>query len=460
MDPQFSLSTTAHKFVASEDDTAGLDTDARLVVELPEDGEYVLELSDSKYQGGGRPVYRVTVGTLPTAYEVYPLGGRRGETVGLELRGGSVSDTEPAVAAARLTAPVEAETFKARITDRVIGLAGPTDPTFEVELPGALELSDYPEVREASDPAAGAIKAVTPVVFNGRIETPGDVDQFRLAVTPGEKLRIEVRAAALGSALDGVLRVLKTDNAQLANADDTNEAGKGRGKKKGQGVPRISPDPSLDFTVPADQHEVILELKDLEGRGGLGFPYRIVVEPTKPGLSPSLAGDPQVNVPKGGWVMVPVDLTRQDFNGPVTLEVLNPPAGLVVRPGKITDGQATGVLSLSSAPDAALGTVPLEVVAKADGPGGAIVEKASKEVVYAQQANMTIYSEVQVGLYAASADAQKIARGCARGADHGGSWVSGHGSGEDHARGRGRGWDWRSHPLRPHRKEWRFPRRR
>ena len=235
VDPHFSLSTAGHKFVASEDDTAGLDTDARLVVELPEDGEYVLELSDSKYQGGARPVYRVTVGTLPTVDEVYPLGGRRGETVGLELRGGSVSDTEPAVAAARLMAPAEAELFKARITDRAIGLAGPTDPTFEVEVPGALELSDFPEVREPSDPAAGAIKAVAPVVLNGRIETPGDVDQFRLAVNPGDKLRIEVRAAALGSALDGVLRVLKTDNAQLANADDTNEAGKGRGKKKGQG---------------------------------------------------------------------------------------------------------------------------------------------------------------------------------------------------------------------------------
>ena len=160
--------------------------------------------------------------------------------------------------------------------------------------------------------------------------------------------------------------------------------------------------------MPADQHEIVLELKDLEGRGGLGYPYRIVVEPTRPGLSPSLAGDPQVNVPKGGWVVVPVDLSRQDLAGPVTLEVLNPPAGLVVRPGKITDGQATGVLGLSCAPDAALGTVALDVVAKADGPGGAIVEKATKEVVYAQQANMTIYSEVQVGLYAAAADAQKI----------------------------------------------------
>src|SRR4029079_10228700 len=79
---------------------AGLLTDARLTATLPEDGDYVVELSDSRYQGGGRPIYRLLVGAVPMAEEVYPLGGRRGGSQGFELRGGTIAG--PYVTAARI----------------------------------------------------------------------------------------------------------------------------------------------------------------------------------------------------------------------------------------------------------------------------------------------------------------------------------------------------------------------
>ena len=60
VDPTIRLTTAgAARFVASADDSPGLLTDARLVAVLPEDADYVVELSDSRYQGGGRPVYRL-----------------------------------------------------------------------------------------------------------------------------------------------------------------------------------------------------------------------------------------------------------------------------------------------------------------------------------------------------------------------------------------------------------------
>jgi hypothetical protein len=62
VDPQIRLTTAARAFVAAADDTAGLLTDARLTAVLPEDTDYVVELSDSRYQGGGRPVYRLLIG--------------------------------------------------------------------------------------------------------------------------------------------------------------------------------------------------------------------------------------------------------------------------------------------------------------------------------------------------------------------------------------------------------------
>ena len=57
-------------------------TDARLTAVLPADGDYVVELSDSRYQGGGRPVYRLVIGAVPMAEEIYPLGGRAGRDHG------------------------------------------------------------------------------------------------------------------------------------------------------------------------------------------------------------------------------------------------------------------------------------------------------------------------------------------------------------------------------------------
>ena len=89
VDPSIRLTTAGRAYVASADDSAGLLTDARLTATLPEDTDYVIELSDSRYQGGGRPVYRLVVGAVPVADEVFPLGGRQGETVGFELRGGT-----------------------------------------------------------------------------------------------------------------------------------------------------------------------------------------------------------------------------------------------------------------------------------------------------------------------------------------------------------------------------------
>ena len=78
IDPTIRLTTAAanRAYVASADDSPGLLTDARLTAVLPEDGDYVVEISDSRYQGASRPVYRLVIGAVPMAEEVYPLGGR------------------------------------------------------------------------------------------------------------------------------------------------------------------------------------------------------------------------------------------------------------------------------------------------------------------------------------------------------------------------------------------------
>ncbi|MDX2035104.1 MAG: PPC domain-containing protein [Isosphaeraceae bacterium] len=381
VDPSIRLTTAARKYVASADDTPGLLTDARLTAVLPVDGDYIVEISDSRYQGGGRPIYRLVVGELPVVDEVFPLGGRRGETVGFELKGGTL--TAPRLAVSTLGAP--AGMFAGPAALAPCPPDGSTQAKFDLESLPSFAISDYPEVREPVDPAAPALELLPPVVINGRIETKGDQDRFILAVTPGRKYHVEVDAANLGSALDGVLEVQNMKGGRIAQADDTTAQGGGRNNGNRRNLVIVSPDPTLTFTVPADQNQVALVLKDLNGEGGLGFPYRISVEPEPVSFDLAL-GDPQISIPKGGTVSIPVSVSRLGYNGPITLTVADPPAGLTVRPGTVVEGQNSGSFTITAAPDSAFPLQTLKVVGRATGPNGPLEEVATKAVVFAQQA--------------------------------------------------------------------------
>jgi len=395
VDPAIRLTTGAatRRFVAAADDSPGLLTDARLVADLPEDGDYVIEVSDSRYQGGGRPIYRLVIGELPMAEEIYPLGGREGDTVGLELRGGTLQGTE--IAAVQLQPLAGTRLHPPRIEVPWNRPPGRTPPVMDVESLPPLAVETLPELREPAHPSAPPLRAAAPVVLNGRIDPPGDEDRFVLAVNPGDRLRIAVQAASLGSALDGVLRVLGAADAEIATADDT------KIDIKGQPEGLLSPDPALELTVPAELREVTVALKDLEGRGGTGFAYRIVVTPIGPTFSVAL-NQPELSIPKGGHAVVGVTVPRKDYPGPITLSLTDPPAGVSFRPARIAAEQTVGALSISAAPDASFSATHLKIVGRAEGTVP-IEVAATAEIVFAQLGTVPIRAVAQSGLAVAPA---------------------------------------------------------
>jgi len=372
VDPAIRLTTARHGYLAAADDSPGLMTDARLIATLPEDGDYVVELSDTKYQGGAKPIYRLLIGAVPVADETYPIGGKRGDPLALELRGGTLAG--PIAVNLPLNVPAGVASYRPQVP-------GQPAPPLEVELIAPLAVGDAAEIREPADPAAPLARGPAPAAFNGRIDPAGDEDRFAVAVTPGQAYRARVLASEYASALDGQLQVLGANGALLIAGDDQNTPS----PVPAATVPLVSPDPSVDFTPPAGLAEVTLVIRDLEGRGGVGFPYRIVVEPITPTFDVKLAAEAQVSIPKGGTAAVPVTVTRRGYTGPITLTILEPPPGLVVRPGTIPDGQAAGALTVSAAADAAFGAVELKVVGQGAGPGGPIVRPAEKLVIFAQQ---------------------------------------------------------------------------
>ncbi len=399
VDPTIRLTTAAasRRFVASADDSPGLLTDARLVAELPEDTDYVVEISDSRYQGAGRPVYRLLIGPVPVADEVFPLGGREGETLGLELRGGTMGERR--IAAASLLRLPGTFLCVPRLSSAMLGLPTSGGPGLDVEALHPLVAGTIPELREPSDPSAAPLRAVAPIVFNGRIDPPGDEDRFVLAVTAGDRLHIEMEASKYGSALDGVLQVQGMKGSVIASADDTMVEVPGQAAGKGG---YALPDPALDLTVPGGTTEVSLVVRDLEGRGGVGFPYRIVVTPIVPGFDLQ-ANELQVSIPGGGTAALGVTTARKAYNGPIIVTVADPPAGLTVRPGTIAPGQDVGALSISAAPTAAFAAVPLKLVGRAQGPEGPIEVEAIRELVFAKQSTLPTSTLIQRGVAAAPA---------------------------------------------------------
>jgi hypothetical protein len=271
---------------------------------------------------------------------------------------------------------------------------------FDVESLAPLVVSPYLEVREPVDPSAPPVRTFAPVVFNGRIDPPGDDDRFILATTPGQRLRIRVQAYERGSALDGVLRVLGNSGSVIANADDTTVP---QPRRNNQATPPIVfPDPSLDLTIPGGTHEVTLVIRDLEDRGGVGFPYRIVVEPLVPDFE-LVVNDPQVSVPRGGVTTAGVTVKRNGFSGPITVTVADPPPGLSVRAGSIAADQNAGVISLSATADASFPAAPIRLVGRAQGSSGPLERLAFKPLVFAQQSNLPTCTIIQNGLVAAPA---------------------------------------------------------
>lgn len=189
------------------EDFGSLDGDACLSATIPADGNYRVRIHDVKFSGLQNYVYRLTLTRGPRIERAYPLGGRRGAKLALELSGPGVSGETSEVAI-----PADAgETYLAALGPAACCAGGIR-----------IETSDLAELLEAepNDTPSAAPKIASPVVCNGRIGAPGDKDCWALPLRQGEVMEFDVRAARLGSPLDSVLVIIDPEGKEVARADD------------------------------------------------------------------------------------------------------------------------------------------------------------------------------------------------------------------------------------------------
>lgn|GEM_PF-437796 len=398
LDSTLVLLDVAGRELARNEDYHG--PDSLLVFPAPDEADYVLQIRDMRFQGGADFTYHLRAGAIPRVDYAFPFGGRRGETVEIALFGPNIAPGETMKFKIAPEAPLGPQEIRAHLPG---GVSNPLQ--FEVsDLPEFVEPASVsllpkteagPMVKPEARPApAGAkpdkktkasekatrpeimkvsvtnsvakttnvvsttdsvtgpmpVQVTVPVVINGRLGQPKEVDEFTFTVEKGETLICEVMAGRFGSPLDALL-ILKNAKGNVLQQND------------GAG----GADARLQFRAE-EAGNYTLAIRDLTDRGGENFVYRLAVHPlpkARPDFDVVFFPDTP-RVLRGASTTVRAEVIRKaGFAGDVEVYGENLPPGVTCKPLVLSPALTGGLLEISASESAALGNTPLKIAARA-----------------------------------------------------------------------------------------------
>lgn len=302
-------------------DSLGFRHDPVLYLEIPKDGKYVLEVRDSIYRGREDFIYRISIGEIPYITGIFPLGGRSGKPATIELLGWNLPmDTlriEPSFDRGRIIHPIVVE--KNNIFTNRVGFI----------------MDNLPEVlaTEPNDAIDTAQSVNTPIVINGRIDRPGDIDYFR--IDGSGAIVAEVFARRLYSPLDSVVRLHDSRGKVVDQNDDYED----------RGWPLITHHADSRLITVA-QGARYISITDAQGQGGTDFAYRLYIRPPRPDFDLRVTPS-SVSARAGTCVPISVHAIRKDgFDDDIMLELENPPPGFSLSGAWIPSGQNSSRMTL------------------------------------------------------------------------------------------------------------------
>jgi hypothetical protein len=310
------------------DDDFRFNPDPVLAYEIPEDGEYAIEIKDSIYRGREDFVYRIAIGELPFVTSIFPLGGAHPERAMFELSGWNL----PAERLTMETKDKKPGTFLVSVRK---------DGQLSNTVRFALEAHPQTSEIEPNDRFATAQTIELPMIVNGRIDRAGDEDVYRFEARAGSQITAEVFARRLSSPLDSVLRLFDGGGRQLAYNDDHED--------KGAGLLTHHADSRISFTLPADG-AYYLTVADAQHRGGSEYGYRVRVGPPRPDFELRVVPS-SINLRAGTCVPITVYALRRDgFDGEIALRLPEHARGFGLSGGRVPAGAESVQLTLSAPP--------------------------------------------------------------------------------------------------------------
>jgi hypothetical protein len=318
--------------------------DPVIYYEVPQDGEYVVEIRDSIYRGREDFVYRITIGELPYITGIFPLGGRAGTQVSVELQGWNLSETQLQVDA----------TYDRGRPLRWYNVKQSDQVTLRVPL--AIDMLPETRDQESNNERDHPQEITLPMIINGRIDQAGDADWFKFESYGN--LVAEVYARRMGSPVDATLRLTDANGKELASNDDNED----------KGLPLLTH--HADSRILADlpgPGVYYVRLADAQNKGGKDFIYRLHIRRPRPDFELRVVPSSIIARP-GATVPISVHALRRDgFAEDIVLELEEPPAGFFLGGNWIPGNQDKSRLTLTVPPTPTKEPINLQLVGRSQG---------------------------------------------------------------------------------------------
>ena len=347
IDPYVSILNKDKFELASADGSALLKQESILSIEAPEDGEYIVEVRDSAYQGRGR--YRAHIGTFPRPTVIFPAGAKAGSETEFTLIGDVKGSFKQ-----KVKVPDEVENGLLGVFGANGGQLPPSPNEVRVSpFDNAMEVEPNNVYTEAS-PTPGL-----PIAMNGILETEGDEDYFKFTAKKGEAFSIQVFADSIGTPVDPLLSVYDAKMKGLGSNDDTG------GTK----------DAKFDFKAPEDG-EYYVRVRDMLLRGGPDYVYRIETIKSTPNIEVTMPEmlrrnfqyRKQFDVPQGGYYAMTVTTARKGVSGELKFELPKLPQGVSLVGGIIPKSISQAPILLKAEANAPLAGEMVDLLVKTTDP--------------------------------------------------------------------------------------------
>lgn len=334
------------------DDEPGLQTDARLTRTFPSGAELILELRDTRHQGGGDYYYRLRIADVPATMTAFPVAVKRGAKGTINFSGRHVEGVVPV----EVTMPADRDAIQ--VAPKGQGLSGWPVPVYASDVDELVE-------QEPNNEPAKANRLIVPCGITARFLQKGDVDHFVFAAKKGTKYAIVADTYAILSPAEVYMIVKDAKGAELAKSNPQNSPAR------------------IDFTAPADG-DFIIYCEHLNYMFGPTEVYHLSLREAAPDFDIQLQLDRFALAP-GETTLIPVaPPTRRDFTGPIELTVTGHPgfSGTVTVPNAPPPPpnqpvQPITFLPLTCKADVPMGAYDLRVTAKATINGKEVTKAAT-----------------------------------------------------------------------------------
>jgi hypothetical protein len=341
--------------LASNDNYNG--PDSLLIFPVKKSGRYLLTITSAVGAGDPNSGYLLSLGYLPVLKAIYPASGEHGKPATVQVLGVNLGSEAQTPLQADTNVPVSSVPFRVKThygepPPGAMEVLGPHDSGWSNPRPWII--SDLPTITPPS-PGHDRLHATllpAPGAANGRFfrtdGKPGEVlDFYKFHAQAGKRYIIEVQCAAIGSLADPILTLYDNAGKQLDENDDAD-----------------GPDSRLERTFDT-AGDFILRVKEVKSFTGPDLVYRLVLrDAPPPGFS--LATETRERaVGRGDSVPFEVNVTRDRWDGPVTLRIADLPKGVTASECVVPAGVGQGLLVLTADKDASLGAFPLHIVGTA-----------------------------------------------------------------------------------------------